>query len=646
MRWLLRAVLAIVVLALIGVAALFLIPADRIAQIVADRISAATGRRVVIAGEVQPSFWPTLGVKTGAVDIGNADWAEKGPMLHTDQLEVGVDARALIGGSVRIKTLRIDGPVIALQRAADGRVNWDFGTSSGETTVGAGAGRTVPPVALENVKITNATVRYSDQANGAEYRLAGLDATLSLPDSAGPADLTFSATLNDTPVAAQLHVERATDALSGAVTALRLTATAGKNTLAFDGRAGFEPISADGALKIGLPDPASALRLAGLPPTALPAGLDAPNLTGTLTVAPKGTVHLRGASLSAGKNRLSGDVDLVSGPGRPKLTADLSAGALDLSAMPSTSPGAPTGGSGWPKDKIDASGLNRIDADIGLTAEAINLGTVDLGKTVLRARLDQGRLTTTLRELHTYQGLVTGEVVINARKGLSAGGTLKLADLALQPALKALGGIDRLTGTGAGALTFQASGTSVDALMRSLSGNGNVSLADGAILGLDLVGMLRTLDTSYVGSGSKTIFNTITATFTIKDGVLSNNDLALAAPLLRAEGAGTVDIGAQTVNYRVTPVALSGADGTGGVRVPLLVTGPWAALRYQLDLESAAKQNLIEERKALEQRAKDALGAEAAKRGIAPAEGENLEDAARRKLEKGAGKALKGLFGK
>ena len=55
----------------------------------------------------------------------------------------------------------------------------------------------------------------------------------------------------------------------------------------------------------------------------------------------------------------------------------------------------------------------------------------------------------------------------------------------------------------------------------------------------------RNLDTSYIGEGAKTIFDSIAGTFTVDGGVLQNDDLRLDAPLLTATGAGKVGIGAQ-----------------------------------------------------------------------------------------------------
>ncbi len=42
-------------------------------------------------------------------------------------------------------------------------------------------------------------------------------------------------------------------------------------------------------------------------------------------------------------------------------------------------------------------------------------------------------------------------------------------------------------------------------------------------------------------------------TFRISDGVLTNEDFALRAPVLRITGGGTVNLGAQTLDYRLLP---------------------------------------------------------------------------------------------
>ena len=58
---------------------------------------------------------------------------------------------------------------------------------------------------------------------------------------------------------------------------------------------------------------------------------------------------------------------------------------------------------------------------------------------------------------------------------------------------------------------------------------------------------------------------------------------------MTASGAGQVDIGEQSLDYRVTPLSLGGIDLDTDVPVPLLITGPWSAPKFRLDLESLAE---------------------------------------------------------
>jgi AsmA protein len=233
--------------------------------------------------------------------------------------------------------------------------------------------------------------------------------------------------------------------------------------------------------------------------------------------------------------------------------------------------------------------------------------------------------------------------------------------LQTEPLLTDLAGWDRLVSTGTFDLEFLGVGSSVDAIMKSLKGQGALELGKGELRGLDIAGMLRTLDPGYVGEGQKTIFDGMAGTFTIADGVLSNSDLKLVAPYVTASGAGDIGLGARTLDYRLRPTALAAADGTGGVMVPLQVTGTWAKPRFRLDLESIAREKmeaeaeaaaarLEEEAKAaeaaakaeLEQRLKEELGVE-----VAPEE--SLGDAAKRgaqqALEEEALRALEDILG-
>jgi len=123
--------------------------------------------------------------------------------------------------------------------------------------------------------------------------------------------------------------------------------------------------------------------------------------------------------------------------------------------------------------------------------------------------------------------------------------------------------------------------------------------------------------------------------------VLSNDDLTLTAPLLSAAGKGTVNIGARTLGYTVTPTALSKADGTGGVKVPLLITGPWAKPSFGLDVNALAGSKIDAAKQRLQDQAKQELGKQL---GVTPQAGQSPQDALRKKLEDQAKKGLLNLL--
>ena len=300
---------------------------------------------------------------------------------------------------------------------------------------------------------------------------------------------------------------------------------------------------------------------------------------------------------------------------------------------------------GWPKDRIDVSGLGAVDAAVALVAGSVDLGLLKLGETRLMITLDRARAVFDIRQMTAYGGAVTGEFVVNGRGGLSVGGKLSLAGLQMQPLLSDLSGWDRLIGQGNLTLNFLGVGNSVDEIMQGLKGDGTLSLGKGELRGLDIAGMLRTLDPGFVGEGQKTIFDGAAGSFSIAGGVLSNSDLKLVAPYLTATGSGEVGLGARDLNYRLRPTALAGEDGTGGVMVPLLITGSWAKPRFTLDLESIAREKMEAEAKAVEERLRaEAAAAEAKAKaeleaklqeelGVEAMEGESLEDAVRRRAE-------------
>ncbi|MCX7286715.1 MAG: AsmA family protein [Rhodobacterales bacterium] len=669
MRWVIRVGLGLAVLVLLALGLLALVPSDRVAAAVSNQFEAMTGRKLVLEGEVKPRLWPTLGVTTGPVSIANADWADSGtPLFQADGLKIDVNFAALLGGEVRILGLSADRPMINLIRARDGRENWDFGTAAAVKDSDANA---VPAPAtgftLDEGSITGGSIRFNDGASGRLIALDDVDATLRVPDFSGPFTLTATGLTGGNGVALDLSGGVFSAFAAGRVVPLTASLAAGGSTLAFDGRGGLSPVAAEGALTADLSDLPALGSLVGMALAEPGRGLgqDRLSLTGQLTLDGSGAAFLRGAEIIADSNQIKGDLDLRPGEARPRLSAELVAGPITIGTGPGGEMGGGLGGGmqaeGWPATAIDVSGLGVIDAEIALAAPSLDLGVLKLGETRILMTIARARAVIDIRQMAAYGGQITGDFVVNGRGGLSVGGRLALAGLQTQALFSDLAGWDRLTSSGDMELEFLGVGNSIAAIMSSVEGSGALELGQGELRGVDIVEMLRTLDPGFVGPDRKTAFDGLAGTFAIAGGVLANRDLKLVAPSLTASGAGEVDLGGRRLDYRIRPTALAAEDGTGGVMVPLLITGPWADPSFRLDLESIAREKMEAEAKAAEDRAKEALKAaeDRAKAeledrlrddlGVEIAPDESLGDAARRGLEKAledeARKALEGVLG-
>ena len=650
MRWIFRLIGAVVVIAAIGVGALFFLPDERIARIAADQLSKATGRTVTLSGETRISLYPVLGIATGSVEIANADWSEAGPMLRAESLRIGVAPAALLGGDIRITDLEATDPVVRLERAADGRVNWDLtgeDRQAAQTGDDASSGTAGTPLTLDRARITGGRLVHTDHATGAVTELTDLDLGLRWPAHDGPADFDAAFARGGARVTATGTLDAAGRFIDGEVTALALTVEAAGGRATLDGRAGVQP-QVQGRLDLELPDTGAFLAALGMGPVDLPRGMGQ-SLSGTtdVTLTEDLALSLRGFDLDLGGNRIEGAADIDLAGEIPRVTAQIDAGALDLSTLaePDTGSGGAGGGTGtgtggWSTAPIDAGVLGLANGELDLRADSVDLGALQLDRTRTLMTLDRSRAVFDLRELRAYGGLLTGEFVINNRSGLSVGGDLRAQDVDLEPFLADAVGVTRFSASGDGRLAFLGVGGSVDAIMKSLSGDGRIETGRGVISGIDLDRLMRRGDVS----GGTTVFDAMSASFTMEGGNLRNDDLVMRLPLIRAEGTGRIGLGARDIDYLFTPVLLEG-ESTRGLAIPVRIRGPWDNPKIRPDLERAIDLNLDAERDALEQEAEDRLERELRDRlGVTPGEGQSLEDAAKDALEDRAKRELRKLF--
>lgn len=608
--------LAVVVVLVVG--AVFLVPmfvsADLVKREVEAAVEQATGRTLVIGGDVSISAWPSLAANIGEVTFSNAPGASTEQMAEMRELRAEIALLPLFSGEVRVAEFVLRDPVINLEVLPNGRPNWQFdpapeagGTGPAPDTgpgpgEDAGGGTGPAEVAIADLRIENGQVSYADRTTGASYTFSDVDVSVSLPSLDEELTVAGALVWNGERVALDATVARPRAVFEGGATAAALDVDSAPVTLSYSGEAVFgETLSTDGTMSLDVPSVRGLAAWTGNP-MAPGGGFGPLALSGQVTSAGN-RYSFTGAEVSLDGTSGTGEVTVVTGSARPKVTGTLAVDQIDANVYTGQ------GDAGWSTEEIDFSGLKAVDANLDLAAGEIIFGNIVTGASALALALDNGRLVADLTRLELYGGAGTGTLTLNGRSGPpSLAADFDLTGLAIEPFLTAAMGFERLRGTGAFNIDITASGASQAQMVRTLNGTGAIDFRNGAIKGINLAQIIRTALTNPISGWSNaatkdTDFSELTGSFRITDGTLTNNDLNMLGPLLRLTGAGSTSIVAQTIDYRLKPKLVASLEGQGGgqaagLDVPVRVTGTWANPRFAPDIGAvlenpgAALQNL------------------------------------------------------
>ncbi|UWQ59510.1 AsmA family protein [Leisingera caerulea] len=632
MKLIIRVVMALVLTVAVLAGLVLLLPGEKVARLAADQLEAQTGRQLGLGGKVSFTFWPVLGVKADAVTLSNADWAGPEPMLRAERVTIGVAAADLLQGNVRVTEISAILPHLNLATNADGIGNWVFGSGAAAGSTGSGEGSGTP-LRIEAVELTGASLRYT--AHGERpVEMKNADLSLLWPEPDGTVNA--KATLRPAGEPVEIDAEIGTFAafLAGEVSSVGATVTAPGGKGRFDGHADING-EASGRLTFGAEDAVQTGAALGL---VLPDVLAQKAVFGAdVTYTADGRLSMRDLAVELGRNKLSGAADAEFAK-RPQITARLQGGALDFAAV--TGAEKPDSRSvaaeGWSRQEIDASALGLADATVDLSFDSLDTGSVKLGPSQVNVTVKRKRAVVKLLPASMFGGQVKGRLVANNRDGFSVGGKLSFSGVRLERALGETAGYRRLNGTALGELEFLGSGSSVDAIMRSLSGEGRMEAGKGFFTGFDLEQLMRS-----GGNGGSTVFDQLTASYTIEGGNLRNQDLLVLLKGFRAGGKGRIGLGARDLDYLFTP-QLVRAGGDQVLTIPVRIRGSWEDPDIRPDFSQALQPKLD----GIEQEAKDRVRqklSEELDTEIAPEQ--DLNDLLKQRIEQEARDQLLKLLG-
>jgi AsmA protein len=536
------------------------LPAGFLTSSIQQRIQRETGYRLTVAGSTKVGLWPLLNVTMSGVTLDAPGEQNTGHRLAIGRLQADMRLSSLWSGQPEITELVIDHPDLRIplyrERQPVAKAN-----AGPDATSGAAASATPT---IRRITVTDGTITLFNTHDHVEDHIEGVTAKATI-DADRRINLDGSARAGGHPLT--FNVKASTP----------------------DASHQRQTIPAEFAVEA---------------PTLLQAPLSA-----RAEVRRNGSVvMINSLSGAIGDGAFDGwaSIDVA---GKPLVKLDLDFRRLDVATAAAQA--EPQGAAKpWSTDPIAISGLNYVDAQARLSAAELNIGRAHFAPVALEASLEKGLLKGSFSNVGAYGGQASGSIDIDVSPDTPVYALRgELSGVRAMPLLSSVAGFDSLDGKLQARIDVRSSGQSQQAIMSGLSGMVDANFADGAIRGLNVAQMIRSLTSGALSGWQEsreqtTDLSRLSASFRIDKGLATTTDINLAGPLVKVTGTGTVDLGAQTLALRVDPKLVLTTEGQGrngdpaGFGIPVVIDGPWSAPRISPDVggnDNAAGGNSLGE---------------------------------------------------
>ncbi len=646
LKWL-AAIVGVVVLLIVSAAILLPIvfdPNDHKPEIIAQ-VKEQTGRDLRIDGDIALTVFPWIGVELGKVELSNAAGFDNPVFVSTDKVSIRVKLLPLFSKRLEMDTVTIHGLTLNLARDASGRSNWDDlaeagghagGTDSSTSSSSSGRSdaRSAVALAIGGLDIKDANLSWNDASSGQHFEIGNLTVQTGAISTGEPVDLKLAldVQVGDSGVSGHISVGGKLDYDAGNKTLLVEDLQLEVEDMNLTGKLRVDNIdsapTAMGTISIDEFNPKKLLDAFSLDAlqTRDPNALTRASLQATISGKPN-QLTVKPLTIHLDDSTLTGEVtvpDIASQALRFKLALD----AIDVDRylppekeMPGDAvPVAATpGAAATAASEIPNEALRRLDVIGRVTIGKLKAANLNLSEVDVSVKAKDGVIRLHPIDANLYSGTYRGNVTLDARgKSPRTSVDENLTGVLAGPLLQDLQGTDRLTGKANVNIAMRTEGATADEVKRSLNGSATFAFTDGAINGVNVARMIREAYARIKGAKlppeeteQKTDFSELRGSMHVKNGVATNNDFIVRTPLLRINGKGTVNLPAETVDYRVAATIVTTLKGQGGeelkdlvgIPIPIHVTGNVADPTYALDTDALAEalakskiQDVIDER--------------------------------------------------
>ncbi len=613
-----------------------------------QQVSDVTGRPFQLGDDFSISIFPWTSIAFNDLQLGNPENFDSEDFIRIDSFEARVKLLPLISGQVEVEKFILDGFALSLVKRTDGKDNWSSPAQadapqsttkdqqepepSSTPAVSQDDEFIISSLEVQEFALTNGTIIYLDQITNQKTAVTDINLILQDVSLQKPVQIDFKAIVDNDPIELSgsigplgrvpgqeaIDVNLVVKTLEAIAVKLEGTISDATTTPQFSFDIAIDPFSPRALLdklKFGLPitpsDPQTLLNAsATLKIVGSPSAFSIEDSTIKLD---ESTLNLSAIVQEFSKPDISFNIQLDSinldrylpTPAKEEET-DTPGDSGSATTTPQAAEGEQSQGVAATNRGTEINQSDESGPDYTALRKLKLMGEISTGQIIAHgAKFDSismkiqgtdGIFTIEPLNVRLYEGDVGLLANIDfSNANLVGSGDLTVTNLQVGPLLEDALKNKQIEGGLAAKIALGFTGDNADEIRQSLNGKGELKFVDGALIGLDIADMARSL-ASGLGyekpeEKPKTDFAELNIPFTITNGVFNTQNSSLLSPLLRVKALGSANLVSEALDLKVQPKIVGTLKGQGdskarsGVTVPIIVEGTFSKPTFSADLK-------------------------------------------------------------
>jgi len=555
-----------------------------------------TGRELKIAGDIDLSIFPWLGVSTGKITLSNAPGFVPDYFAVIKESDIKIKLMPLLSKEVEVSTITFKGLELNLAKNKKGLSNWDDL-----------AGKNQPKKAEEKV------VKVEEKTEAASVLAALMIGGLSIEDAQIHWD---DQQAGQQVIIKDFNLKTGKIALNEAIDI--------KLSLFVDNKKPALTEALSLTTELVIDESMQLIQLKNTKINSATKGAIVPNGAFDVQLLSQIAIDLKQESLALENLKIAFDDTTIDGFlrikqfSKPALAFNLAINEIDVDrytaadkaqtkvvASPAAAVAATTA-------LIPVKTIRELNLNGDISIDKLKASGVTLEKITLNIQAKDGVLRTKQAIKQLYDGQYSGQLTLNAKaRTPKIALNEKVTKVQIGRLLKDFKPDQpaKLTGAINLAAKLNTQGNTVPQFKSNLAGNLSFSVNNGAIQGVNFQQMIdmgkmfqgKTMKDKY--AKEQTVFSAIKGTGTVRRGIITNPDFLMNSAQLVVNGSGTVNLVNEALNYKAKATLTN--KNTKDRPVGIKVAGTMSKPTYKVDVLSMINET---EKKKMNKALDKALG--------------------------------------